>query len=99
MNGFVVELVEYLQPAVRRRPAGYLISDQGILNIALGCTEKALFDRVYERAVASGFHGITEPWTVPDVATVVYLNGPFGCSVELLHVPTTAFERMGFVPA
>jgi uncharacterized protein YbdZ (MbtH family)/catechol 2,3-dioxygenase-like lactoylglutathione lyase family enzyme len=93
-----IELVQYQHPRSRGRPAGYMLSDQGILNVALGGTDKAEFDRVYARAVAYGFRGQTDPWTVPNLATVVYLTDEQGFSVELLHVESNAIERMGFVP-
>jgi catechol 2,3-dioxygenase-like lactoylglutathione lyase family enzyme len=93
-----IELVQYERPASRGHRAGYMLSDQGILNVALGCLDKREFDETYARAVAHGFRGHTEPWTVPDVATVVYLTDDQGFSVELLHIAPGALERMGFVP-
>ena len=81
----------------RGRRAGYLLSDQGILNVALGSTSRDDFDRTYTNAVAHGVRGLTAPWTVPDLATVVYLADPQGFSVELLHVEPGALARMGFV--
>jgi catechol 2,3-dioxygenase-like lactoylglutathione lyase family enzyme len=91
-----LEFVRYLEPVGRPRPAGYMISDQGVLNIALGTTSRERFADVYERAVSRGFRGHAEPWTLPGVATVVYLTDPQGLSVELLHVEPGALERMGF---
>jgi catechol 2,3-dioxygenase-like lactoylglutathione lyase family enzyme len=93
----LVELVQYRGPVSRARRAGYLISDQGILNVAFGSTNGEEFDRAYSKAVAHGFRGHTAPWTVPDVATVVYLSDPQGFSVELLHVHPGALARMGFI--
>jgi catechol 2,3-dioxygenase-like lactoylglutathione lyase family enzyme len=92
-----IELVQYERPASRGRPAGYMLSDQGILNVALGCTDKREFDETYACALAHGVRGHTEPWTVPDLATVVYLTDDQGCSVELLHVSPGALGRMGFL--
>ena len=92
-----IELVCYRQPAGRSRPAGSLLSDQGILNVALGSTNKDEFDEVYARARDHGFYAETEPWTVPGVATVVYVWDGQGLTVELLHVEPDALERMGFV--
>jgi catechol 2,3-dioxygenase-like lactoylglutathione lyase family enzyme len=91
-----LEFARYLEPVGRSRPAGHMISDQGVLNIALGSTSKESFYAVYERALAHGFQGHAEPWTLPNVATVVYLTDPQGLSVELLHVEPSALERMGF---
>lgn len=94
----LLELVQYASPRSRNHPAGYMLSDQGILNVALGTTDKTEFDDLSRRANAHGFKGHVEPWTVPGVATVVYLTDPQGFSVELLHVDPEAMERMGFVP-
>lgn len=92
-----LEFAQYSRPQSRDRPAGYMLSDQGILNVALGTTDRSEFDDVYRRAVVHGFRGHVEPWTVPGVATVVYLTDPQGFSVELLHVHPDAMTRMGFV--
>jgi catechol 2,3-dioxygenase-like lactoylglutathione lyase family enzyme len=91
-----LEFVRYSAPVGRPRPAGYLISDLGVLNVALGSTNEADFQAAYARAASSGFPGHIEPWTVPGVATVTYLQDPQGLSVELLHVEPEAMERMGF---
>jgi catechol 2,3-dioxygenase-like lactoylglutathione lyase family enzyme len=96
-GGLALEFVEYTAPRWRPRPAGYLISDHGVLNVALGSIERDLFDATYQRAVAAGFKGQCEPWSAPGVATVVYLRDPQGMSVELLHVEPGALERMGFL--
>ena len=92
----LVEVVQYTNPLPRRRPAGYLLSDQGILNVALGTTRRDEFDTVWLRAERAGFRACHAPWTVPDVATVVYLQDGAGFTVELLCVEPTALERMGF---
>jgi len=96
-GSFVIELVEYRGSRGRRRPAGYLISDQGLLNVAVGFDDKHEFECSYNRAVERGFRGYTEPWTVPGVATVVYLSDAEGLTVELLHVERSAFQYMGFI--
>jgi len=93
-----LEFVQYASPIGRARPAGYMLSDQGILNVAFGSTDKRAFDAMYNRALAHGFKGVAEPWSVPGVATVVYLTDSQGFSVELLHVEPHALSRMGFVP-
>lgn len=98
-GGIALEFVRYPHSLRRPRPAGYLISDVGVLNVALGSTDRARFDAAYGRAVAAGYEGHRKPWTLPDVATVVYLRDPQGMSVELLHVQPEALERMGFLPA
>lgn len=94
---FALEFAEYSSPAPRPPPDEYRISDHGILNVAIGSTDKLAFDALYDRAARAGFRGHTEPWTVPGVATVVYMRDAEGFSVELLHVPPSALGRMGFV--
>lgn len=91
-----VELVQYLSPKPRNRPAGYLLSDQGILNIALGTTDRDDFNTVLRRATEAGFRTCHPPWSVPDVATVTYLQDDQGFTVELLCVEPQGLERMGF---
>ena len=93
-----VELVQYVEPRGRPRPAGYLLSDQGVLNVALGSTNKDDFDATYERLTRAGFRSNRSPWTLADVATVAYMNDDQGFRVELLHVEPTALVRMGFLP-
>jgi len=93
----LIELVQYAEPMGRQRPAGYLMTDQGILNVALGSRDKEVFDHMYDSARAAGYRFNSEPWTVPGVATVVYLNDDQGFSVELLHVEPGGMARMGFV--
>jgi hypothetical protein len=75
-----------------------MLSDRGILNVALGCTDRHEFDEVYANALAQGFRGHTDPWTVPNLATVAYLTDDQGFSVELLQVEPAALPRMGFMP-
>jgi catechol 2,3-dioxygenase-like lactoylglutathione lyase family enzyme len=92
-----IELVEYVSPSGRGRPAGYLLSDQGILNVALGTDDETVFSETYDRALRAGYRANSEPWSESG-ATVVYLSDHDGVSVELLYVSHQAMERMGFVP-
>jgi catechol 2,3-dioxygenase-like lactoylglutathione lyase family enzyme len=94
----VVELVEYAEPVGRARPAGYLITDQGILNVAVGSTNRQEFDAVYQRLAALGYRFNSDPWTAEGIGTVVYVNDDRGFSVELLHVLPDGLEQMGFIP-
>jgi catechol 2,3-dioxygenase-like lactoylglutathione lyase family enzyme len=92
-----VELVEYVSPPGRSRPAGYLLSDQGILNVALGTGDEGLFLETYERVIRAGYKANSQPWSA-DGATVVYVHDGSGTSVELLYVSPDGMETMGFVP-
>jgi catechol 2,3-dioxygenase-like lactoylglutathione lyase family enzyme len=92
-----IELVQYTDPVGKPWPAGYRISDQGILNIALGFRDKTAFDAVYARALAAGYRGNWRPLNLLAWA-VVYLNDDQGFSVEMLFVRPWYDGRMGFQP-
>lgn len=94
----LIELVRYERPVWRARPAGYLISDQGILNVAFGCSSRKEFNATYRRLIRLGFRPNSAPWSVPGRATVVYFTDDQGLSVELLYVEPAGMEYMGFVP-
>jgi catechol 2,3-dioxygenase-like lactoylglutathione lyase family enzyme len=92
-----IELVEYREPIGRSRTAGYLFSDQGILNVALGTSEDELFLSTYTRAIQAGYQANSEPYEETG-AKVVYLKDAMGNSVELLYVSADAMSLMGFIP-
>ena len=94
----LIEFVRYERPVWRARPAGYLISDQGILNVAFGCSSRKEFNATYARLIRLGFRPNSAPWSVPGRATVVYFTDDQGLSVELLYVEPDGMEYMGFVP-
>jgi catechol 2,3-dioxygenase-like lactoylglutathione lyase family enzyme len=94
----LIELVRYESPAWRARPAGYLISDQGILNVAFRCRSRNELNATFARLITLGFRPNSAPWSVPGRATVVYFTDDQGFSVELLHVEDEGMEYMGFVP-
>ena len=92
-----VELVQYLDPVGRQRPAGYRISDQGILNVAFGARSKAEHGRLYRRARAAGAQHNRRPAHLP-CGGVVYVNDPDEFSVELLWMSPSSDKHWGFVP-
>jgi len=95
---FLLEIVQYTQPVGKPWPAGYRISDQGLLNIALGFRSKAAFDAAYQRCLAAGHRGNWRPLNLGAWA-VVYVNDDQGFSVELLFVRRWYDGPMGFRPA
>ncbi|MDX1735933.1 MAG: hypothetical protein R3228_16275, partial [Halioglobus sp.] len=78
----LVELVQYREPAPRAQPDDYRISDQGLLNIALGYRHRADFRRAHRRALDGGMH---PNWRPLDLGAwkVVYVNDPANFSVEM----------------
>lgn len=96
-SDFFVELAEYADPAPRRRPPGYRISDQGLLNVAFGFRRRAELDAAYGRCVAAGHRANTRPLSFGPWA-VTYVNDDQGFSVELLQVARWYERQMGFRP-
>jgi catechol 2,3-dioxygenase-like lactoylglutathione lyase family enzyme len=94
---FLVELVEYLEPRGRPRPLDYRISDQGLMNVALGFRDRAELRRTYARCVAGRHRGNWRPVEL-GVFNVVYVNDGDGFSVELLRCPRWAEPLVGFRP-
>ncbi len=91
----LVEVVQYLDPVGRPRPAGYRISDQGILNIAFGARSRRDHRRLYHRARAAGATENCRPVHLPG-AGVVYVNDPNQFSIELLWMSSASDKRWGF---
>jgi hypothetical protein len=79
-------------------PDGYRISDQGILNVALGFRDRSALERAYSRCLAAGHRGNWRPLEL-GVFTVVYVNDDQGFSVELLRCPRWAEPAVGFRPS
>ncbi len=96
-DGVILEVVQYDSPVGRPRPADYRISDQGLLNIALGYRSRSEFNRIYHKCLAAGIDGNWRPLRL-GAWSVVYVNDEQGFSVELLHVAPWYDKWMGFVP-
>lgn len=94
-DGVLVELVQYLDPVGRPQAEDYRISDQGLLNIALGFRCYREFSNVHKRCLAAGIKG---NWRALPLGawSVVYVNDEQGFSVELLHVAPWYDGNMGF---
>ncbi len=91
----LVELVQYHNPVGKPQAADYRISDQGLLNLALGYRKRSEFNQAYKTCLAAGIKG---NWYPVDLGTwkVVYVNDPQGFSVEMLHVLPLKDAGMGF---
>ena len=91
----VLEVVQYETPAARPPAADALLSDQGIMNAALGYRDRT--DMVRATAAATAL-GATATTAVPEVAGSVYLRLADGLSFEQLLVPAGLDDLYGFVP-
>ena len=59
----LIELQQYSDPAPRPRPLGYLLSDVGILNIALGYRTREAFTAAFTRLIDNGYTANVQPNT------------------------------------
>jgi catechol 2,3-dioxygenase-like lactoylglutathione lyase family enzyme len=82
----LVEVVEYTSPVGLPWPSGHRISDQGLLNVALGFRDRGSFRRALERAKAAGLRPNWRPFELFGRWGIVYVNDELGFSVELLYV-------------
>lgn len=94
---FLVELVRYVDPPGKPWPEGYRISDQGILNVALGFRDKETFYAIHRRVVDGGYRPNSDPVDLGD-GGVVYVNDDQGFSVELLFAAPSMDEKVGYTP-
>jgi len=93
----LVELVQYLDPVGTPWPAGYRISDQGILNVAFGYRTLREHMADYRRCREAGARPNGFPLHLVNWG-VVYVNDRQGFSVELLWVKPRWDSKMGFKP-
>lgn len=94
---FLVEVAAYTSPAGRPRPDDYLLSDQGILNIAIASRTFSDYSDTITRVTAAGYHA--NPEMVVGPAAVRYLLDDQDVSVECLTIPDPDVERFaGFFP-
>jgi len=94
-DGVFLELVQYIDPPGRRRLDPRL-SDQGMMNIAVGYRERPAIDRAIARAVAGGCTvnaplADTEP-------TATYVTDPLGNSLEMIFIPSRLDADYGLAP-
>jgi catechol 2,3-dioxygenase-like lactoylglutathione lyase family enzyme len=94
-RNFLVELVQYDDPAPRLRPAGYQICDQGFMNIAIGYDSPGEFDREFAHATRHGMQPNGKPVDT-GLFRVMYVNDPQGFSVEMLHARKALWSLSGF---
>ncbi len=90
-----LELVRYDEPSGKPWPDGYLSSDQGLLNFAIGFRTRREMRSFLKRAKEAA---ATPNWVILDtgVFAVVYVDDPQGFSVELLCVSEGFEKKLGF---
>ena len=94
----LLEVVQYTDPIGKPWPEGYRLSDQRILNIAVGARNRRDHEQVHERAMRFGARPNFRPVGTGG-AGCVYENDRLGFSVEVLWMRRGGPERKwGFVP-
>lgn len=91
----LLEAVQYETPTPKPPPADALLSDQGIMNVAMGYRERSA---VVDTVAAAESAGASTTGTVPDTTGSVYLRIADGISVELFLVPVGLDSSYGLVP-
>lgn len=91
----MLEVVQYETPAPKAPAPGSRLSDQGIMNAAIGYRDQNELDRALTAAKALGASAST---AAPTVSGGVYLRILDGLSIELLLVPSELDEVYGFKP-
>ena len=91
-----LEVVQYLDPVGRPRPAGYRITDQGILNIAVASRSLAGFARRRDEVVRAGYQVHEE--IARDRLHIQYVADRDGFSVEMAYFHRSLDAVQGFVP-
>lgn len=95
-----VELVQYTDPLGKPWRQGHLLSDIGILNLAVGCSRAEGFFAVYDRLCAMGCRATVE---VPEEArcgdrAVTYFTDDRGFSMEIVLLDRRYHHLFGFEP-
>ncbi|MET0545656.1 MAG: VOC family protein [Caulobacterales bacterium] len=102
-DGFIVrtgptllEIVRYASPAGRPRPADYRISDQGIMNVALGSRNVQAVETAFTRMAEVG---LKPPFKVLADDTVCGYITEAEREIEFVSTPESLNAALGFLPA
>ena len=102
-TGFVVrfgdicfELVEYTSPRGRPRREDYRVSDQGIMNLALGSRDLAPISALIKRVIGAG-GTVTRGKDTPEPSGTYVLDP--GCELEIMTMPEALGAHIGWVPS
>ena len=90
-----LEVLRYDDPVGRPKPDGYVLSDQGFMNVAFGFRDVGPLQETFDRVVSNGYRPNHE---APRAAGGTYLNDDQENSVELLVCPRELDPDFGFAP-
>jgi len=90
-----VEVCQYEAPASRPKRSGALLSDQGMMNVALGYRRPEPLAAAYGRLTQAGYRTNVQP---PTSTGAAYMLDGEGNSLELLLTPREFDDSFGFEP-
>lgn len=101
-KGFVVrfgdrcfEIIEYTTPKGRPRRPDHRVSDQGVMNMALGSRDLPPISALVKRIIAAGAT-VTIGKDSPEPAGTYVLDP--GCELEIMSIPEALYPALGFEP-
>lgn len=94
-GGFLLEIVQYLDPAPRPKHADFNITDQGIMNIALASRDPAVAKQAIDRVRKTGCR--MGPFIEMAGSCVDYVLEPER-EVEICGIPEALDASVGFAP-
>jgi catechol 2,3-dioxygenase-like lactoylglutathione lyase family enzyme len=94
-GGFYIELAEYASPVPRPKPAGYRVTDQGFMNIAIGFRDRPSLDDLVQRLEMAGYK-LNAP--LAEHPAGMYLTAVDGLSLEILSISQEFDGIVGFLP-
>ena len=95
LDDMLVEVVQYRNPVGRPKPIGYLISDQGIMNIAIASHQIKPVEQMLERVKAAG---VVPPYVYNDGRIIAAYTFEPDRVLEYGCVPEETLPFYGFVP-
>ncbi|MEP1446912.1 MAG: SRPBCC family protein [Paraglaciecola sp.] len=97
-QGILLELRQYSKPVPTPRLNTHDVTDQGIMNIAIGADSVALWDEYFNNAIERQCIPNGKPLDAA-VFKVMYLNQPNLENIELLYPRQWAYSLTGFKPS
>jgi catechol 2,3-dioxygenase-like lactoylglutathione lyase family enzyme len=96
VDDMLFEVVQYRNPVGRPKPAGYQISDQGIMNAAFASHQTKPIEQLIERLTAAGH---VPPYVYNDGRIIAAYTIDPDCVLEYGCVPEEMLPIYGFVAA
>lgn len=97
-QGILLELRQYTQPIAQPRLATHNVTDQGIMNIAIGADSAPDWNDYYNSALQQQCQSNGKPLDAA-IFKVMYVNEPNKENIEILYPRKWAYSITGFNPS